>query len=66
MRSRYGDVLISIRINRAVKPGELFATFHTSEVFLNRPIGSDRDDAVHTPEYKVAAVQIGKFAGARQ
>jgi len=44
-----------------VKPGELFATFHTSDVFLNRLVGSGRDDIVHTPEYKVVAVQIEKL-----
>lgn len=61
VRSRYGDVRISIRVNAAVKPGELFATFHTSEVFLNRLIGTGRDNVVHTPEYKVTAVQIEKI-----
>jgi len=66
VRSRYGAVLISIRINPAVKPGELFGTFHTSDVFLNRLIGSGRDEAMHTPEYKVVVVQIEKLATAPQ
>jgi formate dehydrogenase major subunit len=60
VRSRYGEVLAPIRIKQSVKPGELFATFHTSDVFLNRLVGPGRDDIVHTPEYKVVAVQIEK------
>jgi formate dehydrogenase major subunit len=63
VRSRYGEVFAPIRINAAVKPGELFATFHTSEIFLNRLIGSGRDNVVHTPEYKVVAVRIEKLTG---
>jgi len=46
-----------------VKPGELFATFHTTEVFLNRLIGPGRDNVVHTPEYKITAVRIEKLTG---
>jgi len=61
VRSHHGEVLAPIRIKQSVKPGELFATFHTSDVFLNRLVGSGRDDIVHTPEYKVVAVQIEKL-----
>ena len=60
MRSRCGEVNAPIRIKPSVKPGELFATFHTSEVFLNRLVGLGRDSVVHTPEYKIVAVQIDK------
>jgi formate dehydrogenase major subunit len=63
IRSRYGQVLAPIRINPAVKPGELFGTFHTTEVFINRLIGHGRDNFVNTPEYKVVAVQIQKLHG---
>jgi formate dehydrogenase major subunit len=62
VRSGYGKVFAPIRIHPAVKPGELFATFHTIEVFLNRLIGPGRDSAVHTPEYKVVAVRIEKLS----
>jgi formate dehydrogenase major subunit len=62
VRSRRGDALLPVRINPAVKLGELFATFHTSEVFLNRLIGPGRDNLVHTPEYKVVAVRIEKLS----
>ena len=45
-----------------MKPGELFATFHTTDVFLNRLTGTGRDSIVHTPEYKIVAVRIEKVA----
>jgi formate dehydrogenase major subunit len=60
IRSRYGEAVIPIRITSAVKPGELFATFHTTEVFLNRVTGPHRDRYVQAPEYKVTAVTITK------
>jgi len=62
LRSHYGEAFAPIRINPAVKGGELFATFHTRDVFLNRLIGPGRDTVVHTPEYKVVAVQVEKLA----
>ena len=40
------------------KPGELFATFHNAEVFLNRVTSGHRDRYVKSPEYKVTAVRI--------
>ncbi len=60
VHSRYGKVVLPIRITSSVKPGELFATFHTAEVFLNRLTGPHRDRYVKTPEYKITAVQIEK------
>ncbi len=60
VRSHHGEVLLPIRLSRAVKPGELFATFHTRDVFLNHLIGTDRDSVVDTPEYKTVAVRIEK------
>ena len=62
LRSHYGEAFAPIRINPTVKAGELFATFHTRDVFLNRLIGPGRDNVVHTPEYKVVAVQVEKMA----
>jgi formate dehydrogenase major subunit len=58
IRSRYGDAVLPIRITSTVKPGELFATFHTAEVFLNRVTSPHRDRYVKSPEYKVTAVRI--------
>jgi formate dehydrogenase major subunit len=62
VRSHHGDAALPIRIDLAIKPGELFATFHTPDVFLNRLTGTGRDSVVHTPEYKVVAVRVEKVA----
>lgn len=61
VRSHHGDALLPIRISPAIKPGELFATFHTTDAFVNRLTSPDRDNVVHTPEYKMVAVQIVKL-----
>lgn len=58
--SRYGEAILPVRISSALRNGELFATFHTADVFLNRVTSSHRDRYVKTPEYKVTAVQIEK------
>jgi predicted molibdopterin-dependent oxidoreductase YjgC len=52
LRSRYGSVDRPVRINSTVKQGELFATFHTAEVFLNNVTSPYRDRYVLAPEYK--------------
>jgi formate dehydrogenase major subunit len=61
VKSRYGEAEIPIRITDAVKPGELFATFHATKVFLNRITSKYRDRYVQAPEYKVTAVRIEKL-----
>jgi formate dehydrogenase major subunit len=66
VRSRHGATSLPIRINPAIKVGELFATFHTADVFLNRLTGTGRDTVVRTPEYKVVAVRIEKLAAGIQ
>jgi len=58
VRSRYGEATLPVRITSSVKTGELFATFHTAEVLLNRLTSGHRDRYVKTPEYKVTAVRI--------
>ena len=58
VQSAYGEAVLPIRISSSVKPGELFATFHTREVFLNRVTSPHRDRHVKTPEYKVTAVRV--------
>ena len=59
--SRYGNANLPVRINSAVKQGELFATFHTAEMFLNNVTSPYRDRYVLAPEYKVTAVRIDKI-----
>jgi formate dehydrogenase major subunit len=60
IHSRYGKAALPIRITSSVRPGELFATFHTAEVFLNLVTSPYRDRYVKTPEYKVTAVRVEK------
>ena len=66
VQSRYGSASLPIRITQRVKPGELFATFHDAEVFLNRVTSPHRDRYVKSPEYKVTAVRIERVVGADQ
>jgi formate dehydrogenase major subunit len=56
--SRYGRAVLPLQISRRIKPGELFATFHTGDVFLNHVIGPHRERFAGTPEYKVTAVNV--------
>ena len=62
VQSRYGSASLPVQITRRVKPGELFATFHDAEVFLNRITSPHRDRYVKSPEYKVTAVRIVRLA----
>lgn len=63
LESRFGEVEIPLKINPIVKNGELFATFHNPQIFLNRITTPYRDRFVQTPEYKVTAVRIEKLRG---
>jgi formate dehydrogenase major subunit len=60
VRSRHGEAIIPLRLDSRMKPGELFATFHAAEVFLNQLTSPHRDKVVMTPEYKVVAVSLEK------
>ena len=61
VQSRYGSASLPVRVTRRVKPGELFATFHDANVFLNRVTSPHHDRYVKSPEYKVTAVRIVKL-----
>jgi formate dehydrogenase major subunit len=58
LRSRYGEITIPAKVSEVVAPGQLFATFQSPEVFVNRITGRNRDRFVQTPEYKITAVQV--------
>lgn len=58
LRSRYGEATLPAAISTHLRDGELFATFHTAEVFLNRLVGTRCDPITHTPEYKLTAVCV--------
>jgi formate dehydrogenase major subunit len=53
---------LPIKISDDQRSGELFATFHTPEVFLNLITRSERDGITGTPEYKRTAVRIEKLS----
>lgn len=61
IRSRYGEAVLPINIEDSVRPGELFATFHTPATFLNYVTSPHQDHFVNTPEYKVTAVHLDKI-----
>jgi formate dehydrogenase major subunit len=61
LRSRHGAAVLAARVDDSVRPGELFATFHTAEAFLNRVTGPHRDARTGTPEYKLTAVALGPY-----
>ena len=60
VRSHYGEATLPARLDRRMRRGELFATFHSPEVFLNLLTGPTKDRVVGAPEYKVTAVQLEK------
>lgn len=61
LTSRYGEAIIPVAIKANVNKGELFATFHEPEIFLNRVTSSHRDRYTLAPEFKVTAVRIDKL-----
>jgi formate dehydrogenase major subunit len=65
VRSRYGECVMPAAVTGQVKEGELFATFHSPQVFLNRVTSRQRDRFVHAPEYKVTAVRLEKIEPAQ-
>ena len=58
VKSRYGEAVLTTRISKSVRRGELFATFNDPSVFLNLVTGPYRDGCVATPEYKVTFVRL--------
>lgn len=56
--SRYGEVTLRVNVVDNLRAGELFTTFHTARVFLNRVTSPHRDSVTHTPEYKRTAVRL--------
>jgi len=61
LRSRYGQIEIRVNIDPGVSRGELFATFQSPAIAVNRVTSPHRDGVTHTPEYKVTAVQLEKI-----
>ena len=62
LKSKYGEAVLPVEISSKIKTGELFATFHTAQIFLNRVTSPFRDRFVQAPEYKVTAVRLEKLS----
>jgi formate dehydrogenase major subunit len=58
VRSHYGTALLPAIVTSTVMPGQVFATFQSSDQWINRVTSLNRDRFVSTPEYKVTAVQV--------
>lgn len=58
LHSRIGSTALPAVVSPTVKPGEVFTTFHTAKVFINRILGDRRDRLSGTPDYKVTAVRV--------
>jgi formate dehydrogenase major subunit len=56
--SAHGQAVLPIHASAAMLPGQLFATFHTPDAFINAVTGSVRDPITGTPDYKVTAVRV--------
>jgi formate dehydrogenase major subunit len=56
--SRYGQVTLPVHVSGEVAPGQLFATFHTADAFVNLLTGPHRDPVTATPAYKITAVRL--------
>jgi formate dehydrogenase major subunit len=65
VRSRYGEIALVATLSETVARGQLFATFQSPDVFVNRLTSHHRDAFVHTPEYKVIAVSVEPLAPPR-
>jgi predicted molibdopterin-dependent oxidoreductase YjgC len=60
MRSRRGEVRVKAQLTEAVKAGEVYTTFHFSEMPVNLLTSSARDHDSQCPEYKICAVHLAK------
>jgi formate dehydrogenase major subunit len=58
--SRYGCIVLPVRIVDGLRSGQAFATFHSTETHVNAVTGAGRDSQTCTPEYKVTAIRIEK------
>ena len=62
VESQYGSAVLPVHVTPSVGEGQLFATFHTRDIFLNALTGPNRDREVDTPEYKVTAVRLERLS----
>jgi formate dehydrogenase alpha subunit len=60
MRSRRGEVLVKAQLTDTVKAGEVYTTFHFSEMPVNLLTTNAKDHFSQCPEYKICAVHLEK------
>ncbi|THU38254.1 formate dehydrogenase subunit alpha [Niastella caeni] len=58
--SKYGETILPVYTDAAIRKGEAFSPFSNNLVFINKLTSSLRDNYVQTPEYKITAVRIEK------
>ena len=58
LESRHGRTRLPVHVDDAIRPGELFATFHTPTTLTNLLTGAALDPITHTPAFKRTAVRI--------
>jgi len=58
--SKYGETILPVYIDAAIRKGEAFSAFNNNQVFINKLTSSLRDNYVQTPEYKITAIRIEK------
>jgi formate dehydrogenase major subunit len=63
--SDHGTAVLPVHVTARVSPGQLFATFHTRESFLNQVTGPERDPFTGTPAYKCTAVTVARLGPMR-
>jgi len=62
MRSRHGEAVLPVEVSDKMREGELFASFHDPEVFLNYATSPVRDRFTQACEFKVTAVNLEKLS----
>jgi len=58
VRSRRGEVHLTVHLSQRVAPGTVFTTFHFPEDGVNTLLSSSSDLITRCPEYKVLAVSV--------
>jgi formate dehydrogenase major subunit len=56
--SRRGEIELSTRVTRSIRPGVVFIPFHFAEAAANALTNSALDPVAKIPEYKVCAVKV--------
>ncbi len=62
VKSKFGEIITVVKIDKKIKKGELYTTFHYPQVFTNKLTGYENCDTyTHTPQYKFTYVSLEKI-----